>query len=122
MKRLSSAIVPAGARKALRRGRKKKGNNVSDSETADVASHNRHADRGALITPTITPVVRELSLLGPRLAGLSVESIGRFLRFIRLFAISLKGIPLVFSFHLVAPGRRKKSAYYSADATAESAW
>lgn len=44
-------------------------------------------------------------------AGLSVESIGRFLRFIRLFAIS-KEAP-VFSFHSslnAAPGRRKKSA------------
>lgn len=94
------------------KGLGKKKNSVSDSETADVASHNRHADR--CIPRRAHYVDNNASsarvVTAGRLAGLSVESIGRFLRFIRLFAIS-KEAP-VFSFHSLnaAPGRRKKSA------------
>ena len=62
--------------------------------------------------------MRELLLLGLHLAGLSVESIGRFLRFIRLFAISLRGPRFLFSLVAVlnaVPRRCKKDVYYSAD-------
>lgn len=89
---------------------------VSDSETADVASHNRRADRRALITPTITPVARELSLAGTASRGI-VSRVDWPLPAIHpSFRDLSKGAP-VFSFHSslnAAPGRRKKSAYYSA--------